>query len=462
MYSWSQNPVWIIYDILTNTSYGLGIPEDNIDKYKFYQVAQYCDACDSVTGRFIGVSGQADGSFRHKPKNQFTSVRDTLVGIPTGTSVLERRFICDTIISDQQPTIEVLNSLAASFRGTIVHSFGKISLAVDLPDQLPVMVFNETNIKQGTFQVSGGRESDLITGVDISYIEPTNHYKREVARVDAQDANDGSDRSTIENVVSLDLAGVTRRSQALRFAQYQIAASKYLRRVLAFTTSTEALSLSPGDIVSVSQNLTGINYGFGGKVLGDSSTASNKSNVLLEHFTNPSLRSTDFTANSGPLALRVISTDDDRVDLYILSNTNFVLSATDNVSLGFDQANVTVTGRYNPITKAIDSYTTFTSNNVPKKGDLWSIGEWENPGNFYTNKAGKLFTISNIERETESEEVNLIAKEYISNVYTDSDSFIDYTPTAYIDIESGFQCSSNSRLFFSIESKTKIRWFCSL
>lgn len=438
VYSWSQNPVWIIYDILTNTSYGLGIPEDNIDKYKFYQVAQYCDACDSVTGSFIGVTGQADGSFRHKPKNQFTSVRDTLVGIPTGTGILERRFICDTIISDQQPTIEVLNSLAASFRGTIVHSFGKISLAVDLPDQLPVMVFNETNIKQGTFQVSGGRESDLITGVDISYIEPTNHYKREVARVDAQDANDGSDRSTIENVISLDLAGVTRRSQALRFAQYQIAASKYLRRVLAFTTSTEALSLSPGDIVSVSQNLTGINYGFGGKVLADSSTDSNKSNVLLEHFTNPSLRSTDFTANSGPLALRVISTNDDRVDLYILSNTNFVLSATDNISLGFDQANVTVTGRYNPITKAIDSYTTFTSNNVPKKGDLWSIGEWENPGNFYTNKAGKLFTISNIERETESEEINLIAKEYISNVYTDSDSFIDYTPTAYIDIESGF------------------------
>ena len=31
MYSWSQNPVWIIYDILTNNTYGLGIPEDVID-----------------------------------------------------------------------------------------------------------------------------------------------------------------------------------------------------------------------------------------------------------------------------------------------------------------------------------------------------------------------------------------------------------------------------------------------
>jgi hypothetical protein len=33
VYSWSQNPAWIIYDMLTNTTYGLGIPEDNIDKY---------------------------------------------------------------------------------------------------------------------------------------------------------------------------------------------------------------------------------------------------------------------------------------------------------------------------------------------------------------------------------------------------------------------------------------------
>ena len=438
VYSWTQNPVWIIYDILTNSTYGLGIPEDNIDKYKFYQVAQYCDACDAITGEFIGVDGQADGSFRYKPRGLFTSVRQTLQGIPNGTAIKERRFICDTLISDQKQTLEVLNALAASFRGTLIHTFGKISLAVDQPDQLPVMLFNETNIKSGSFQISGGRESDIITGVDISYIEPTNHYKREVARIDTIDVNDGSDRSTIENVESLDLAGVTRRSQALRFAQYQIAASRYLRRVVSFTTSTDALNLAPGDVISISQNMTGINYGFGGKITQNSSTDSDKSHVYLEHFTEPTLANTTFTANTYPLALRVIKTNSDRVDLYILSNSTFALTSTDNVSTGFDVANVTVTGRYNPITKSVDSYNTFTSNNAPVKGDLWTIGEWENPGNFYTNKAGKLFTVAEIERETAEEEVNIIAKEYISNVYVDSDSFIDYTPTAYTDIESSF------------------------
>ena len=77
VYSWTQNPVWIVYDLLTNQTYGLGIPEDNIDKYKFFQVAQYCDACDPQTGQFIGIDGLADGSFRHKPRGQFTSVKQT-------------------------------------------------------------------------------------------------------------------------------------------------------------------------------------------------------------------------------------------------------------------------------------------------------------------------------------------------------------------------------------------------
>jgi len=454
VYSWTQNPVWIIYDILTNSTYGLGISEENIDKYKFYQVAQYCDACDEITGNFIGVDGQADGSFRHKPRDQFTSVKNTLVGIPKGTSIKERRFTCNILISDPAQSLEVIQTICASFRATLVQSFGKISIAIDRPDQFPSMVFNETNIKAGSFQISGGRESDIITGVDVSYVEPTNHYKRETVRIDSVDANDGSLRAAIENIQSLDLPGVTRRSQALRFAQYQIAASRYLRRTIAFTTSTDALNLAPGDLISVSQNMTGINYGFGGKVSSTASVGGADANVVLEHFTSPGLQTTTFTANSSPLALRIIGVDDERLDLYIVSNTDFTLETTDNVSTGIDIAELKIIGRFNPITKNIDNYSSWDANNVPVAGDLWSLGEWENPGNYYTNKAGKLFTVAELERENDGE-VNIIAKEYVSNVYVDSDTFIDYTPTAYIDIESPF--SAPPPPVFTFQKQTRRR-----
>ena len=45
--------------------------------------------------------------------------------------------------------------------------------------------------------------------------------------------------------------------------------------------------------------MTGINYGFGGKVIANSSTATNTSQVYLEHFTVPTLSNSTFTANTG-------------------------------------------------------------------------------------------------------------------------------------------------------------------
>jgi len=437
VYSWTQNPVWIVYDILTNDTYGLGIPEDNIDKYKFFQVAQYCDACDSVTGNFIGVIGQADGTFRHKPRGQFTGNRNILLGLSPGTQIKERRFTLNISISDEGAAMDILNTICSTFRGALVYSLGKLTLAVDMPDEFPVMAFNETNIKQGSLTISGNKESDIISGVDISYVEPSNHYKREVVRVDTADANDGIERNVIRNIQSLDLPGVTRRSQALRFAQYQIAASKYQRRNVTFTTSTDALTLAPGDVISVAQQQSGIAYGYSGKISANSAVAeAANGNVFLEHFTSPSLLTTNFTANTGALALRIVKLNADRVDLYLLSNSDFALSNVD-VSSGFDRAEVNVIARFNNKTKAFETISNFASADIaPSKGDLWSFGEIANASQYYTSKAGKLFKVTSIDREPDEESVTISGIEYISNVYVDSDTFIDYTPTAYTDIVS--------------------------
>ena len=46
---WTDNPVWILLDIMTNDRYGLGKyidPNDDfsqIDKFQLYQISKYCD-----------------------------------------------------------------------------------------------------------------------------------------------------------------------------------------------------------------------------------------------------------------------------------------------------------------------------------------------------------------------------------------------------------------------------------
>ena len=467
VYSWSQNPVWIIYDILTNKTYGLGVPETNIDKYRFYQIAQYCDACDYTTGNFVGVDGIADGTFRSKPRNTFTSVRENQLGIAQGTKINERRFTLDVIIADQKQSFDTLNALASSFRGAIIYAHGKITLACDLPDETPVMVFNETNIKENTFIIAGNKESDVLTGVDISYIEPGNHYKRETVRIDQLGSNDGIRKTEIENLASLDIPGVTRRGQALRYAQYQIASSRYLRRTCNFTTSTDALQLVPGDVIAVSQQANGVAYGYGGKIRADSPVQSGNTNVFLEHYTVPSLASTNFTANTGPLVLRVIKMVNDKIDVYMLSDgttgtggtspgNGFELTKTDAVNSGIDHAIVNPIKRYNPITRVWDDYSAFTANTAPTKGDLWTFGEIESEGDIYRAKSDKLFKVTQIEREMDDEEVKLQAVEYISNVYVDSDSFIDYKPTAYTDIQSALSVPPTPDFTFTLNPRRSL------
>jgi len=456
VYSWSQNPVWIIYDILTNKTYGLSIPESNIDKYRFYQIAQYCDACDYTTGNFIGVEGIADGTFRSKPRNTFTTTRENQLGIDQGTKIKERRFTLDCIVADQKQSFDTINALAASFRGAIIYAHGKITMACDLPDETPVMVFNETNIKEDTFVIAGNKESDVLTGVDVSYVDPGNHYKRETVRIDQLGSNDGIRKTEIENLTSLDVPGVTRRGQALRYAQYQIASSRYLRRTCNFTTSTDALQLVPGDVIAVSQQANGIAYGYGGKIRASSPVQSSNTNVFLEHYTVPSLASTDFSANTGPLVLRVIKMVNDKIDVYILSKTKFALTTTDAVNSGIDHAIVNPIKRYNPITKVWDNYTAFTANTAPTKGDLWTFGEIESEGDIYRAKSDKLFKVTQIEREMDDEEVKLQAVEYISNVYVDSDKFIDYKPTAYTDMQSALSVPPVPQFDFVTSARRKL------
>ena len=430
VYSWTQNPAWIIYDMLTNTTYGLGIPEDNIDRYSFYDVAIYCDACDVTTGSFIGVDAQSDGTYRYKPRTTKTAYTDVLVGLNSDSAIKERRFILDTVVADQKQVMDIINNLTLTFRGILFYTGGKISLYQDKPDNMPVAVFNETNIIAGTFNISGIGEETLLTGVDVSYNDMVNHYRREVLRVDDQKAL--NERNYIENIAKVDLTGVARKSQALRLAQYLIADTKYSRRKVGFKTGIEASEIQPGAVISVAQRSTSVAWGYGGIV---SNTSSNTSSmVYLEHIGNPPIVSSVFTANSKPLALRVASSKSGLIDTYILSNTIYSLSNTSNVTSGAEVVGVKVLKKYNHPTKTFDTFDgTWGANHIPTRQDVWSLGEILDPTNIYSSLTDKLFKVINIKRDKD-ETVFIEAKEYISNVYSDSDTIINYNPLKYGDL----------------------------
>ena len=428
VYSWTQNPVWILYDLLTNHSYGLGIPEENIDKFYFYKVAMYCDACDLTTGQFKGVDGFADGTFRHKPRNVLTEIKEVLLGMPRDSKVKERRFTLDITIAETNQVLDIIQRIASTMRSILFYSGGKITLNIDMPDDIPVAIFNDGNIEKESLAFFGTKETDIITGADVTYTEPSNHYKRETIRIDDPQAL--RDLQQIENITSVELAGVTRRSQAQRHGQYMIASSKYLRRQCSFKTGTDAINLSIGDIIAVSSRSVGVAYGFGGKVAANASV--NTNNVLLEHFTSPAITEETILGNTLPLVLRHIGQESDRVEYYTVSNTSYTVSATGNADTGIDLIELVTTRRFDHGSKVFKTTDLqFQANNVPIKGDLWTFGEGELT-NFYGSTSDKLFKVTSLSRD-EDEKITVAGVEYIPNVYSDSDTVINYTPQRYDD-----------------------------
>ena len=441
VYSWTQNPVWIIYDILTNTSYGLGIPESYIDKFNFYKIAQYCDACSS-DGNFVGVAGKADGTFRYKPRNTYTTIEERLVGLALGTDIVERRFICDITVSNQQNAIDLVQSICTSMRAVINYGGGKLQLIADMPDALPVQIFNESNIIKDSIAISGVREEEIVTGVEVTYIEPDKNYERETIRID--DPNLLSDLNQIEKIVQVEAIGCTRRSQAVRFAQYILAANKYVRRRISFSTWASGLDLSVGDIIAISQRELGTTYGYGGQIRANSTISSNCA-IYLEHYTTPAISNVIFRANTLPVGLRVFKRDYNKTDLYILSNTAYTLNSSSSVQdNSIDQISVLATKKYNPLTKSFDAISAFTSNNVPLSGDTWSLGEI-NTNNIYRSINDKLFRIDEVDVNNDYM-VKVSASEYIANVYVDSESAINYTPVYYSQLFNPLQPPPPSQL----------------
>lgn len=422
-FDWTQNPVWIIYDLLTNSFYGLGIDETLIDKYNFYKMAQYCDAIDPNTGRFDGVSGTADGSFRYKTRGTQTEIIKNQIGLSSGSAITERRFISDITLGEEANTLDLATRIAASMRGIIQYSGNKIQLSLDMPSQLPTHSFSDVNIISGSLSFSGVRKEELITGVDIIFNDAANGYKRETIRVD--DSELTSDLNEKEKIIQMELTGCTRRSQAVRFGQYLLASSKYIKRKISFSGVGDPEDIVPGDIISVSTQIVTNSYGYNGIIQETSPIVG--ANVYLQHLGFPSITSDVFAANTNPIVLRHFSNKSNMLELYLLSNTSYELATTGNTSSGVDYADLTVTHKWNPNVSEFENFTSFKDINRPEKNDMWSLGEI-NPDDVYSGSNDKLFRVDSLDLR-ETGEVDITASEYIPDVYIDSETSINYDPT---------------------------------
>lgn len=216
---WCDDPAWILYTLLTNPRWGFGtyIAGQTIDIYDFYRA--------SVYNNTLIPSGKDDGS-------------------------MEPRFRFNSVVTNQEDSFQLLQSVAASFRSVLYSNGSMIKLIQDRP-QAPTRILNNTNVIDGIFSYSGPELSSKITAVSVNYIDELMGYRpatiREVASNDVL-SQYGYNPTEISPV------GVTSEGQARRIAKWMIDANLSMTENVTCKVSWNNALMEIGDVVEIADN----------------------------------------------------------------------------------------------------------------------------------------------------------------------------------------------------------------
>lgn len=238
----NNNPVWVFYDILTNARYGAGlfIEQEDIDIYGLLPIAKYCDEM-----------------------------------VPNGRGGSEKRFTFNAYVNNRAEAYEVLNGLAASFRGMLYYAQGQIIATQDTKKPVTKLfsssnVINEVdgsgNVSSPPFVYEGTARKARKTVALVSWNDPSDRYKAKVEYVE--------DRAGIERYgyreIDIRGFGCTSQGQAQRLGKWTLLSDLNETETISFKTGAEGFFLFPGEIIEVADSnkntglLAGISPALGG------------------------------------------------------------------------------------------------------------------------------------------------------------------------------------------------------
>lgn len=231
--AWTDNPAWILYDIITDVNYGLGnfIDYKSIDKWTLYDIGRFCDAVDE-NGRFKGVQD--------------------------GRGNLEPRYTCNIIFYNKDEAYKVLQDISAIFKGIVYWNTEGFSFAADMPKD-PVLYFSNTNVKDGVFNYSETARNKRYTSVEVVYNDKLDGFKTKIELIEDVDGI----RKYGINPFKINAAGCTSRSEARRIGRYVLCSSMFEADTVTFSAGLEGAYIQPGDVFCISDEVRNVAKTFG-------------------------------------------------------------------------------------------------------------------------------------------------------------------------------------------------------
>lgn len=216
---WTDNPAWVLYDLLTNERYGMGeyITASDIDKYSFYDAAVYND--ELVDDGFGGD---------------------------------EPRFTFNGVIQSRDEAIKLLQAVASTMRATLVYYGGLLRVNQDRPSS-SVKSINNSHVVDGKFTYASSALIQRTTACHVTFNDKNDRYMQRKVSVDdsAGIARYGY------NEADVTAYGCTSEGQAKRLGKWTLYTNLNQLEVVKWRASFNQQDLVIGDVVTITDSYWG-------------------------------------------------------------------------------------------------------------------------------------------------------------------------------------------------------------
>lgn len=232
----SNNPAWVLYDLLTNTRYGLGnyLSPSQVDKAKLYQIGKYCDEM-----------------------------------VPNGFGGVEPRFVVNTVVQAQAEAYKLISDLTSAFRGMAYWNGGIVGFTQDSPTDTSA-VFTPSNVIDGVFNYTGSARKDRHSVVNVTWNDPNDKYRQKIEYVEDTDAIAKVGIRKTDMVAF----GCTSRGQANRAGRWLLFTERLESDMIQFKVGLDAAMVVPGEVIKIHDTFRA-GKRMGGRLTGCTTTTAN-------------------------------------------------------------------------------------------------------------------------------------------------------------------------------------------
>ncbi len=215
---WTDNPAWVVYDLLTDRRAGLG------------GIPGMVEAVRSARAEFLELSRRCDA----------------LVPAPNSAADMEPRWRFNGVIKRREQARKAVDWVLSACRAGALWSAGAASLAIDGEGDVTAAL-GSANVVDGEFEYQGLRWQERYSAVAVTWQDPDDAYRSGIELV----VSDGLVARYEFRQRDVAAVGCTSRGQAHRMGLLALSEQENESETVKFRMALEGMHLRPGDRVRI-------------------------------------------------------------------------------------------------------------------------------------------------------------------------------------------------------------------